>query len=1204
MSASTTTLVDADARLAIREALHETLLVEAAAGTGKTTELVGRIRQVILSGAGDMGSIAALTFTEKSAGELKLRLRTEIDRALFDEALPIEARERARAALSALETANISTIHGFCTELLRRYPIEAAIDPDFQVAQAEREQMLLSEVFESWLAATLADPPEGVRRVLARREQDGRGTAPEQQLLAAAKQLVGTRDFDAPFLRPDYDRKHALEACATELHALAALHVQGGASDPLRRSLLKLNAELSGLTTPSVLEADWDQCEATLRRIYKNRDIWTGSTGRGQLFSAGVPRADVVARRDAVKERLEVCIRACDADIASCVACELRVLVQAYEQAKREAGLLDFFDLLLVTRDLLQQSAELRQQLQAAFSHVFVDEFQDTDPVQSEIVLLLCADDPRESQPFRTRPIPGKLFLVGDPKQSIYRFRRADIALYERVKRHLTQAGAKVLQLTTSFRALPDIQACVNAAFEPVMSGDAERGQTSYVPLHAFRPGRTTQPALVGLSVPDPFGYSGRITKWKINHSLPDAVAAWLAWLVRESGWVVREHGRDVPVTARHVCLLFRRFRAYGDDVTRAYKEALAARELPHVQSGGRSYHDRTEVIALRSLLYAIEWPDDRLHVYATLRGPWVAFHDETLFSFQQRVGHLSPTKTLAEDLRAQLSHDELAVAEVLELLGELHRRRNRLPIAHTLSRFLEYTRAHAGLAISKPHGEQALANVLRLLDLARSYERRSESSSFRGFVGWLEDQADEAQTAEAAVAEETSEGVRIMTVHAAKGLEFPVVVLCDPTAPLRSEYASRYIDPERKLWAQSLCESEPQELWQERDNVRDHDAAEVVRLTYVAVTRAQEILVVPVCGDGPIDGWVEVLHDALYPPRERCRKPLQDTDYQLPEFGEDSVASRAGPMPDSNIAPGVHVPTRGEQHVVFWDPGLLSLARSNVHGVAQMEMLQSSGDDAGDRASNDAYLRFRSAAERTRLEASVEGLRSRSITAHAALAEAQHPTSQLVQRADSAAQPKPSQLSSALTERAAEQLIPPSAAAALLQLTSPRLTVIDTHGPDADRSQRSRGTRFGSLVHQLLEHVDYADPQPALAPLALALGRELGASEEERAHAAASVQRALAHDFFGRVRSAAQRGELYRELPIVMCGADGTLFDGVIDLAFREPSQAGEQLWVIDFKTDVELTNLEHYETQLRMYASAATRALELPANIVLLRV
>jgi ATP-dependent exoDNAse (exonuclease V) beta subunit len=165
-------------------------------------------------------------------------------------------------------------------------------------------------------------------------------------------------------------------------------------------------------------------------------------------------------------------------------------------------------------------------------------------------------------------------------------------------------------------------------------------------------------------------------------------------------------------------------------------------------------------------------------------------------------------------------------------------------------------------------------------------------------------------------------------------------------------------------------------------------------------------------------------------------------------------------------------------------------------------------------------------------------------------------------------------------------------------------LTVIDTHGLTADRSQRSRGTRFGSLVHQLLEHLDYADPQPALEPLALGLGRELGASDEERAHAVASVRRALAHSFFERVRSAAQRGALYRELPIVMCGADGTVFDGVIDLAFREPAAHGEQLWVIDFKTDVELTNLEHYRTQLGMYASAATQALGLPASIVLLRV
>ncbi|HET8936119.1 MAG TPA: UvrD-helicase domain-containing protein [Polyangiales bacterium] len=1248
-------LKDAAARKAIREALDQTLLVEAAAGTGKTTELVGRIRQVLLSGAGTMGSIAALTFTEKAAGELKLRLRTEIDRALFDASLqPIE-RERARSALSELETANISTIHGFCTELLRRYPVEAEIDPDFQVAQAEREQTLLAEAFDAWLANVLLDPPEGVRRVLARREQDGRGAAPEQQLLAAAKQLVGTRDFDTPFVRPNFDRTSELEACANELQALAALHVQGGASDPLRRSLLRLDGELLGLQLPSgdepsdlqasaaqhpssadgqpmarspdadvqrkqhgtqarqsrvhaaaaraseatdqqqnspqaglgrvhaaaaasaadgprarhdgadsdarsrvtaEAQAAWDACEAVLRRVQRNRDIWSSNTGRGQLYSSGVPRADVVARRDAVKERLSACIRACDADVAACLSRELRVLVQAYELAKREAGLLDFFDLLLVTRDLLQRSAALRAQLQAAFTHVFVDEFQDTDPVQSEIVLLLCADDAKATDPYLTRPVPGKLFLVGDPKQSIYRFRRADIALYERVKRHLTQSGAQVLQLTTSFRALPEIQALVNAAFAPVMSGDAERGQTSYVPLHAYRPGRTTQPALVGLSVPAPFGFSGRVTKRAINESLPDAVAAWLLWLVRESGWVVHEHDRDVPVAPRHVCLLFRRFRAYGDDVTRAYKEALARRELPHVQSGGRSYHDRTEVIALRSLLNAIEWPDDRLHVYATLRGPWVALHDETLFSFQQRVGHLSPTKPVPEDVRATLSQEELAVAEVLELLGDLHKRRNRVPIAHTLSRFLDHTRAHAGLAISKPHGEQALANVLRLLDLARSYERRSETCSFRSFVGWLEDQADEAQTAEAAVAEETSEGVRIMTVHAAKGLEFPVVILCDPTAPLRPEYASRFIDPEAKLWAQSLCESEPIELWRERDKVREHDAAEVVRLTYVAVTRAQELLVVPVCGDQPIDGWVEVLRDALYPPRERCRTPLTETTYKLPTFGPDSVDSRSGPVPDNNIAPGVHVPVHGEQRVVFWDPGLLALSRSNVHGVAQMHFLQSSGDDAGDRAGQDAYLRFRGDGDRVRLLASAPALRSSSITQHVAgSGDWQH---------------------------------------------NLQLTVVETHSDPSARFQRARGTRFGSLVHQLFEHVDYAQKEPELDALARGLARELGATPQEHADALHSVRNALQHKFFERVRAAALRGGLYRELPIVLCGADGTLFDGVIDLAFRED----DQLCVIDFKTDVELAQLEHYQTQLAMYASAASRALSLPAQIVLLRI
>jgi ATP-dependent helicase/nuclease subunit A len=204
----TQSLPDAAARRAIREDLDQSFVVEAAAGTGKTTELVSRLVAIVLTGRGRLSSIAALTFTEKAAGEMKLRIRTELDRALFDPAQSADARQRAHAALSELETASVGTIHGFCADLLRDHPVEAAVDPSFEVADTERTRMLIERAFDRWFERVLADPPEGVRRVLQRRLVDSRRSAPRLQLLAAASRLIETRDFKALWKRCMPSYKH------------------------------------------------------------------------------------------------------------------------------------------------------------------------------------------------------------------------------------------------------------------------------------------------------------------------------------------------------------------------------------------------------------------------------------------------------------------------------------------------------------------------------------------------------------------------------------------------------------------------------------------------------------------------------------------------------------------------------------------------------------------------------------------------------------------------------------------------------------------------------------------------------------------------------------------------------------------------------------------------------------------------------------
>ena len=861
------TLLDAAARERIRTDLDTTLVIEAAAGTGKTTELIARLLGVLRSGRGRLDRVALVTFTDKAAGEMKLRLRAELERAIEQAREHGHAAERAHfeQALSALELAHIDTIHGFCAELLRERPIEAGVDPCFEVLDEFGAARLQNEAFEAWFAHALRDPPEGVRRVLRR----GAGSkqerfGPKRQLFDAARTLIEQRDFDAPWGSPEYDREAEIDALVrsfAEVGELAGFAKR--ASDYLAVALRGFRDFASELAAAErTRPRDYDALEAQLLQLGKRYEYWK-RTGSGVFSASGPARETVLERRADLRAALDTFLAHAEADLASKLQRELWQVVSAHEALKHKAGALDFVDLLRCTRDLLRDDVRARADLQRRFTHVFVDEFQDIDPVQAEILLWLASE--ATATPGTTpRVAPGRLFAVGDPKQSIYRFRRADVAMYERLKRDLLDDGAVLLHLTTSFRSLPEIQAVVNAAFAPLMNGAKDAAQAEYVPLSPSRAEHAEQPALIALPVPDAYGERGDLRKNAVEEAYPKAVAAFVAWLLRESGLHVEEHGLRMPVAARHVCLLFKRFQKFGEDLTRGYVRGLEARHIPHVLVGGRSLHGREEVIALRAALAAIEWPDDELSVYATLHGPFFAILDQDLLRFRTAIaGSLHPLRPLPDEI----AREHAQVAEALLLLRRLHRARNRRATAQTIGALLEATRAHAGVGIW-PTGEQALANLLGLIDTARSFDRRA-ALSFRGFVEWLHAQSEAGAGSEAPIVEEGTEGVRLMTVHKAKGLEFPVVVLCDPTAPTDPMYASRYVDPERALWAQRLCGCRPLELQHHEPEVLRHDRAESIRVAYVAATRARDLLVVPVVDETrrghAVMGWTDLLAPAAH---------------------------------------------------------------------------------------------------------------------------------------------------------------------------------------------------------------------------------------------------------------------------------------------------------------------------------------------------
>jgi len=1133
---------DAAARARIRDDLDTTLLVEAAAGTGKTTELVRRIIAVLAAGRASVESLAAVTFTEKAAGELKLRLRAGLEAARQQAPGGGAAARHLEDALARLEEARVSTIHGFCADLLRARPVEARVDPQFRVLTEGEAERLHREAFERWLQACLEEPPEGVRRAL--RRPGWNDEPPGERLRRASWELTQWRDFPTPWGRAPFARDQAIDALLAQMVAFADLTERGASNDPLVRSTAALRAQRDDWRRAEAVAArDYDALEGTLVGWAQRREFTTWlKHGRGAFFAREITRQAVLALHADLIAALTAFQRAADADLAAALHAALRESVAAYEARKAAAGALDFVDLLARARDLVRDDGPVRAALQGHLTHLFVDEFQDTDPLQAEILLLLAADDPAQRDWQAVRPIAGKLFIVGDPKQAIYRFRRADVGVYNTVKAQLLGAGAACVALTTSFRATPALQHFVNAAFAPRLTGDAASLQAAYVPLAPHRRDGDGQPALVALPVPAPYGYRG-VTMKQIDASLPDAVGAFVAWLVHESGWTVaeREHPtRRVPVAARHVCLLFRRFSNWGRDITRDYVRALEARGVPHLLVGGKSFHDREEVETLRAALTAIEWPDDELATFATLRGSLFALGDERLLCWRTAHGRLHPFRLPAEPVAEALA----PVATALRELADLHRARNRRPIADTIARLLDATRAHAAFAL-RPSGEQALANVLHLAELARTYERDG-AVSFRGFVERLIDDAEHGQAAEAPILEEGSEGVRIMTAHKAKGLEFPVVVLADITAK-QAGGVGRWIDAPRHLCAVRIAGWAPRELLDHETEEAARDLAEGVRVAYVAATRARDLLVVPAVGDAPFtDGWVSCLNDALYPDAAGRRTPVVAPG--CPPFGADSVLERPPEMDfDADpVRPGLHA--RDGYGVAWWDPRALGLGAVPRFGIRQEELL--------DKDAPPALVDARLAAYRT------------------------WAASRAAARAAGA---RPSRRVATVTARAAGG-DPGAAAVTLVELP------IDPARPF--------GARFGALVHAVLASAALDAAPDGIAAAAALQGRLLGAPAAEIDAATAACVAALAHPLFDRARAAAI---CRREAPVLFVAADGTLVDGVVDLAFREPDG-----WVVvDFKTDATLAaRLDTYRAQVALYAHGISAATHLPARGIVLRV
>jgi ATP-dependent exoDNAse (exonuclease V) beta subunit len=1136
-------LLDRDARRAIREDLDASLIVEAAAGTGKTSEMVTRIVRVLETGRARVEGIVAVTFTRKAAGELKLRLRQALDEARQGASDP-DKRANLEGAIAHLEDARIGTIHAFCAELLRERPVEARVDPDFEELAEKEAEGLYDRAFSRWFQDALGELPEGLRRALARSSRGGwMRDSPTERIRRDGWKLITWRDFEAEWDRRPFARAEEIQRVAELAKTVSLMSFScKRRNDDLFKGLEPLRE--AHRATLDRQKDDLDAVEAVLVEL--SRTLAANKRKGYGPYSESVRRDEMLAKRDHLVRDLIALRERANADLACLLQSELRELATRYRELKDRAGALDFTDLLLRVRNLLRDDASVRASFQRKFSHVFIDELQDTDPLQAEVLLLLSADDPAESDWRNVRPVPGKLFMVGDPKQSIYRFRRADVLLYQSMKDQLTSRGVKLVHLTHSFRAVRSIQRAVNLAFSHAIQEDHETGQPSYVRLTGGPEEPSDRPSIIALPPPRPLGQYGRPTKTAINACLPQMISAFVAWMVNESGWRVRDPEdpeNQIDLRARHIAILFRKYVSWDRDITRAYVRELEARGVPHVLVAGRAFHQREEVETIRAALAAIEWPDDELSVYATLKGSLYAIGDEVLFRFKQRHGKLRPYAKLPDDLEETFGPLKDALAD----LHELNKKRNRRPIVETINDLLERTRAHAGFAL-RTAGNHVLANVQRIADLARGFEMAG-GLSFRSFVEYFDREAEMERSAEAPLLEEGAEGVRIMTVHAAKGLEFPVVILADMTASIARAEPDQLVDQDRGLYATKLLDCAPWELHGQAALEKARDEAEGTRIAYVAATRAKDILVVPAVGTEAFGGWFAALNRALYPPRDRAH--LAEVAPLCPPLGKttmlDEPTDPAG-RPLSPIRPGLHriSDDDGSHPVVWWGPTALELEVHPHFGLQQESLLADKGASREGVARYDAWMDAR--AEKLAVGA------------------------------------KKSLSPFAPTEPAAPQ--PPSLESIIEEVKLKR---------DLDRPS---GTRFGTLVHTVLRDVRFDDGEARVRELALAHGRLLGATKEEVDHALAPVIEALGSELMKRARSAPA---CHRELPIMLRTEDGGLLDGTIDLAFVEDGQ-----WVVvDFKTDLDPAVFRaKYLAQMRWYLTAMTRLMGRPARGVLLTI
>lgn len=811
--------------------LDTTMLVEAAAGTGKTTCMVGRMVALLAEGRCSVDTLAAVTFTRKAAGELRSRFQVGLERQAQQAAGSV--RERLIDAVSRIERCFIGTIHSFCGRMLRERPVEAGVEVGFAEIDEEADELLRTQAWEQYVAGLLAhDDP-----LLAELESLG---LPIDRLQNAFLRFADYPDIDewpVPS-ETDTDLEREVVRVRTEVeryleHArtLLSQRSEERGSDELlpRMEELVRAAGWTDFQEP----AEFVQYLERFRRAKVTQKCWPSramAKAEEERYRTLVDDVIEPLRRRWRERRYEPSLRI------------LRDARAIYDQLRRQKGVLNYADLLLLTARLLREHTNVRRYFQRRFTHVLIDEFQDTDPIQAEVVLLLAATDYAERNWRRCVPRPGSLFVVGDPKQSIYRFRRADIVTYNQVKEIIRQHGA-VVTLSANFRTIPPILDWVNRVFGPEFDARDREYSPEYV---ALRPGRPSGSLDAWTPLVRNSHCAVATRKEEIIDLDAQAIAAEIHRMLDRQEPIPRVGGGSSPATPGDFLII-----SWRKAPLAAYGRALRVYGIPYQITGGGALADCEELRLLYRVVAAATEPENPVALVAALRSAAFGISDTTLYDFRRAGGRFSYRHSVSESWGAAGDTLRDAFARLATYATWL----STLPPVAAMERIAGDLGLFA-LAASREDGNDTAGGLAKALELVRM--RQGEVTGALQLVEYLGSlflEQHEHDTLPARLGVQPA--VRVMNLHKVKGLEAPVVFLACPYGDIdiaadlhvdRSQGTTRgYLEVRELVSRRPVPLAQPANWIPLQEKESQFQSAELLRLRYVAATRAGARLIVTI---------------------------------------------------------------------------------------------------------------------------------------------------------------------------------------------------------------------------------------------------------------------------------------------------------------------------------------------------------------------